>query len=567
MDFEKLQKEFLEKKILVLKSTGIQRNTTWKKFDISQYNIPEKEFWFRILKPDYKCQCKFCGKDINFETCHISTSKDLFCTKKECYQYALETRKKTNIEKYGEEYVLNNKEKKEKVKNSWKEKTDKSYITKRKNTLIQKYGSIENFYKERQEKTKKTNIEKYGFSMPSKNECIKQKIQNSFKKKSIAELEKIKNKIKQTNIEKYGVDCIFKDKECRKKIKEKIDQDRKEFAEKNDLIQCSDFWFGNGWILSHLVDRIIYKGASFIKKSDLCKIKEYYNININHGLSHTETELQDFIKNIYSGKIIFNNRSILDGKELDIYIPDKKIAIEYNGIFWHSSVYKNKNYHKEKTEICNKKNIRLIHIFEDEWQHKKEIIKSIIKSSIGIYDKKIFARKCIINEIDSKTYKNFLDKNHIQGSINSSVRLGLFYNKKLVQVIGLGKSRFKKNEFELQRMCSLLNTQIIGGFSKLCSKINFPFISYIDLSKFSGDSYKKSEFEFLYKTPPSYSYFYKDSLKRFNRINFQKSKLKTFQNYSKDKTEQEIMYENGFLQVFDCGTLKVKYNGNKNKIN
>ncbi len=188
----------------------------------------------------------------------------------------------------------------------------------------------------------------------------------------------------------------------------------------------------------------------------------------------------------------FNNREILNGKELDIYIPSKNVAIEFNGLYWHSDKQKPFDYHKIKTELCNQKGIRLIHIFEDEWQNNKDIIKSIIKSSLGIYDRKIYARKCEIKELNNKEYKDFLVKNHIQGQINSSLKVGLFYKNELVQVAGFGKSRFKSNELELHRMCTLLNTQVIGGFSKLCKYLNQPFISYIDKSKFNDLYEKKS---------------------------------------------------------------------------
>lgn len=125
--------------------------------------------------------------------------------------------------------------------------------------------------------------------------------------------------------------------------------------------------------------------------------------------------------------------------------------------------------------------IRLIHILDYYWNTKKDICEDIIRAALGKLEIKISARKCEVKEIDSKVYKDFLNKYHIQGAVNSGIRYGLFYKNELVQYIGLGKSRFKKDEIELHRMCTKGNTQVLGGFSKLIKHCNQKhIISYID---------------------------------------------------------------------------------------
>ena len=150
-------------------------------------------------------------------------------------------------------------------------------------------------------------------------------------------------------------------------------------------------------------------------------------------------------------------------------MPHKKLAIEFDGLYWHSEeTGKNKNYHLNKTELCEKQEIQLIHIFENEWLTKQDIVKSRLKNLLGIYDKIVYSRKCEIKEVDSKISKKFQDEYHIQGSVNSKISLGLYYQNKLISLMTFGKCRFdKKHEWELLRFCNKLGYHIPGSASKL----------------------------------------------------------------------------------------------------
>ena len=251
-------------------------------------------------------------------------------------------------------------------------------------------------------------------------------------------------------------------------------------------------------------------------------------------------------------------------------MPIKKIAIEVNGVYWHSeSMGKYRDYHLYKTIKCDELGVKLIHILDYEWLFKKPIIKSLLLSQLGLIGNKIYARKCEIKEItDTPLLREFLDNNHIQGYTHSKINLGLYYNGDLVSVMTFGRNRFSKNknEFEMIRFCNVLNTLVIGGMSKLFKHFiryynlnNTPIISFSDRRFFNGDGYRMLEFDFIKNTPPSYIYF--KNYKILNRISCQKHKLnKLLDNFDPNKTEYENMKLNGWKRVWDCGNMKFKWN-------
>jgi len=271
-----------------------------------------------------------------------------------------------------------------------------------------------------------------------------------------------------------------------------------------------------------------------------------------------EKEIKVFIESL-GFDVIENDRKILSGLELDIYIPDKKIAIEFNGLYWHSEQKgKDKNYHLNKTLKCAEKEIQLIHFFEDEWYNKKEIVKSIIATRLGIVGKRIYARKCIIKNVTNKEERRFLEENHIQGYYPSSIKLGLYYEEELVLILTFGKSRFSNHDFELIRFANKLNSSVVGGFSKLLKSFRKDnkgsLITFSERRLFSGNVYEKSGFSFLKTTLPNYYYVDENYNKRFNRMKFQKHKLKNLlKEYNEELTEKENMIVNNYDRIWDCG--------------
>lgn len=287
--------------------------------------------------------------------------------------------------------------------------------------------------------------------------------------------------------------------------------------------------------------------------------------------SSGEMEIIEFLSSL-GVDVIQTERKILNGIELDIFLPKYNIAIEYNGLYWHSEKRgKHRMYHLEKTKKCLEKDIRLIHIFSDEWLNKKEIIKDRLKYLIN-FGNKIYARKCEIVTLTKNEKKEFLIRNHLQGNDNSSIFYGLKFKDEIVSVITFGKLRkilgSKNNDdniYELYRYCS---KNVIGGFSKLFNhflKLHNPqkIITYADRNWTPSDDfsfYGKLGFKFVDETKPNYSYTLRYD-KREHRFNYRKDIL-IKKGYDKSKSETEIMLELGFDRIWDTGNLKYEYIGN-----
>lgn len=551
----------------LLCNKSFSRNCDLSRHIRSSHNLSSIDYYDKYLKQsDNEGICCVCGKPTKFldftrgyqKHCSFSCgSKDINTQNKI---------KETSLKKYGVENPAQAKEIKDKSI-AWRNDKEKvnNWTKKREETCLSKYGSTSFFSSDTgKEKIKQSYINHFGVDNPSKSKEVRQKVEETNLKKfgvrcNLAS-EDTKKKRVNTWKSKYGVDHPWKSSSVRNKALENKNQYIYNYCEENDCSLVEDICesYGYAWMQSDLYKyTFLVKGRVLIKNNYISEIINYQN---NVGRSHVEQEIYEFVKSLDSSTIQ-NCRKIITPQELDIYVPTKKVAVEVNGLYWHSvNNGMPKNYHLDKTEKCISLGIRLIHIFEDEWQNKQSICKSIISSSLGIYENRIYARKCIVREVSKAESKQFLEENHIQGNVNSSYRLGLYYNDELVQLITLGKSRYKKGEYELYRMCTKLNTQVIGGFSKLLAHQPYDhIISYIDISKFTGESYVSNNFSLLYKTKPNY-FYWSNNTGRVSRISAQKHKLSKFlDNYDDYKTEIQNMSDNGFLQIYDCGNLKVSY--------
>ena len=210
-----------------------------------------------------------------------------------------------------------------------------------------------------------------------------------------------------------------------------------------------------------------------------------------------------------------------------------------------------------------KKDIQLIHIFEDEWLLKKDIVKSRLMNILGLTTNKIYGRKTEIREVCSKKSKEFLMANHIQGNVNAKIKLGLFYNNELVCLMTIGKRPMINNyEYELLRFCNKINTNVIGGADKLLKyfiKTYEPkqIISYADRRWSQGDLYEKLGFNFINNSIISFSYII--NKKRVNRLNLQKHIL-VEQGFDSNKTAKQIMLDRKIYRIYDCGTKSYELN-------
>ena len=459
-------------------------------------------------------------------------------------------------------------------------------------------------------KTQKTNINKYGVtctlqSVDVLNKIKEQNIEN-FGVEHYSKSNEFKEKVKTTNLQKYGNSCSLQSEEIKEKSKqtciEKYNVEHfskhKDFKEKTQNTMITNYGMlyvktkeFKESLINKMFDRYKDKGINMLRYINdglieiecekghiseisihLIKTRRKYNVeicticnplgSINSG---KENRLLEFIQDNYDGEIIENSRDIISPKELDIYLPDLNLAFEFNGVYWHSELYCENNYHLNKTESCIEKDIQLIHVWEDDWTNKQEIVKSMILNKLKVITEKIYARKCVIKVInDNKLVKSFLDTNHIQGFVGSSIKLGLYFNDELFTLMTFGKKRkfmnsvSKEGEYELLRFCNKLNTNVVGGASKLFKYFtkNYSFTeitTYADRSHSQGNLYETLGFKFIHKTESNY-YYVIDGI-RHHRFGFRKDVL-VKEGFNKNKTEHEIMIERGISRIYDSGSLK-----------
>lgn len=293
-----------------------------------------------------------------------------------------------------------------------------------------------------------------------------------------------------------------------------------------------------------------------------CMTELAYDRNGSWGSfrSSQEYEIHEFIESL-GFQVEGNKRSVIGEGEVDLWIPEKGVAIEHNGLFWHSEIHKTNDYHVRKLESAREAGIRLIQIFEDEWRDKESIVRSRIESILGC-SKRIYARKCRLVEVDNKTQRQFFESNHLQGSRNCDVAIGLEYDGKLMAVMSFASTHRRpgigseEHEWELLRFANRSGSTVVGGASRLMkwfrTRYRGSIISYAERRWSDGGLYESLGFEHRGCSKPSY--WYVRGGKRYHRFGFAKHKL-VEKGFDASKTEREIMAENGYLRVYDCGQM------------
>lgn len=367
-------------------------------------------------------------------------------------------------------------------------------LEKRNKTIVEKYGSVKNFSNLNSLKQKQTLLERYGTD-------------------TIAFIPNISKK-KRTTKRKNGYSNLISTLKSKNVL---IDMKYDDYVVSDTIqykcLNCNHTWTSNTTDPQHVYCPKCYK----------------------QPYSRKEKELVDYVKSLYNGSIVENNRKILNGKELDIYLPSLNLAIEFNGNYWHSDAIIQSNKHVEKSLICKNKHIRLIHIFEYEWDYNKEKIKSLIKQALGLFDRVISSIDCVVRELEENEYVNFLIDNSIDKPINSFIRYGLFYCDELISVVGLDK--LDKREYELKQYCTKLNYKVVDGLSTLLLKIKDfdKIVTFADFSKFDEREYLQNGFSVVEYTNPSFVYF----------------------NGSKIYQQSQVLDESKYMKIYDCGKVKL----------
>lgn len=287
--------------------------------------------------------------------------------------------------------------------------------------------------------------------------------------------------------------------------------------------------------------------------------------------SQGERELYRFVCECLSNEDVQHNvHNIIPPMELDIWIPSRKIALEYNGTYWHSTQNKTKEYHKNKTIECAKRGIRLIHIFEYEWidSDTQNKIKELIKNALKVEKPHVlYARKLDVRETTQEEAYNFLNNNHMQNGIYSKVNIGLYNLDELLGVMSFSRPRFNANyQWELTRLAFKSGYKIVGGASKLfkyfLNKYNpDTVITYCNISKFVGNTYVDLGFKVLKLTEPNYVWVNEHSTDVIKRYNSSRSKLLDLGiQINEDDSEDSILTRLGYYKVYDSGNIVFAWN-------
>lgn len=389
-----------------------------------------------------------------------------------------------------------------------KETYQKNLLVKRNNTIIEKYGSTKNYYQQVREKTEQSNLDKYGYRYKITADTATNRSEKYIK---VWHSEEESIKYLTSFSERPLVSDLALDLNC--------------------SVNCVRLWI------------------------EKYKLGQYIRIQ----KSHYEEDIIDFISTL--GFICErNNRKILDGVELDIYVPEKQLAIEFNGNYWHDETKVGKHYHFDKSFACEQKGIRLIHIYQYQWEDliKQNILKSIICNALGKNTNIIYARKCVLKELTKTGVVEFSINNSLHGHRNASIYLGLFYNNELVEVMTFGKAFFSRDnsiDYECIRSITKINTTVIGGMNKLFQyfiKTYNPqkILYYVDYNTHIGNSMSNLGFTF-----ESYS---KGGV--VNIANCKEVREKYGNVFSrkpmKNKEIQQYVNEGKVLSIYDAGVKR-----------
>lgn len=400
-----------EKRIKSENLTLWENILNWSKLD-----IPFKEkFYLYINNIKEVPKCKKCKNGVKF--IDMSHGWRQFCSKRCMFdsKEIKEKRKKTCIEKWGVDNPSKSNKIKEKVKQTNRDKFGYDFplqnpdiLNDIKDKFIQKWGvdnpsKVEEIKEKRKEtfkeiwdghpakseivkeKLKNYFVEKFGVEHSSKNEFIKEKIKKGLEEKwgtHPMKLEHFKEKRKKTNLKNWGVEYYTQTDHYRERIKKSIFDNNKNKIDNQyyKLISCLEteyLIFCNSCNLEFKIQKQLY-----LKRE---KANEQICTNCNKvakSTSKSEKEIYDWICEIYKGEVLENKK--IDGKELDIYIPEFNLGIEFNELYWHSEFQKSKNYHLDKKLHFQKLNISLFQIWEDDWLYKKDIVKEMIKNRLGL---------------------------------------------------------------------------------------------------------------------------------------------------------------------------------------
>ena len=548
-------------------------------------------------------RCRECDNHVTRVLAEKGQTFPVFCSRS-CAAKSDETvrkRKNTCVDRYGVDSPLKSKEILDKVKDTnikryGVENVSSSDIIKKKKESVfeERYGTPHYIAsKECREKIKNTNLDRYGHEHHSSSK-------------------EVKERVKKTNIERYGVGCSLQIPEVREHVlkvwderygghplkNSEVNKKREEtcisrygvssFMKSGEFQSLRYSIFGDGLAsntqvkYSEETKRILFnqdllqehydkfhtiKEACVdldISESTYGRYLSKYGIVVTVGNSSSqEREIARFIQDL-GFSVECGVRGEIEGRgEIDILVRDRKLAIEFNGSYFHSTNFRDMLYHQNKTHAIQKAGFSVLHVWEYDWNDpiKKDIILKKITHLLGATHERVAARKTTVVQTDDRTAQDFYTKNHIQGHRKSKYHLGLVdLDGEIVAMMSFIKVPKTKNSYDMTRYAT--SKSVVGGFTKLlshfkknvdCSEI----ITFASLDYGFGKLYENNGFEKVCKTKPNYKYVgYKTVLSRQQCMKHKLEKLLDV--YDPTKSESQNMEDNGYLKVYDCGSIKFR---------
>lgn len=327
---------------------------------------------------------------------------------------------------------------------------------------------------------------------------------------------------------------------------------------------------------AYTYDATTYEGTS-------CKIKitckehgEFWQLGNDHAAgsrcptcasigSKGQTEMTEFLRSL-GLEVVADYRIAGSRLEVDCYIPELKLAVEYDGLKWHSTQHRPISHHTRKRNALKALGIDLIRVFEDEWQCRGKQVRALLENRVGRSTETLFARECTKAEATNEQARQFYEENHIQGWDRAGNYAGLLYKGKLVAVMAFTKTLSERgtteeDKWELARFAS--SVRVIGAASRLFKALlettgARTVVSYSDDRLFTGKMYTSLGFVIDSKVPPSYTYWRNGMKKRLHKSHFRHSKLPYIlgDKYNPNLTERQNCEAAGYYQVYDCGLTK-----------
>lgn len=280
-----------------------------------------------------------------------------------------------------------------------------------------------------------------------------------------------------------------------------------------------------------------------------------------HQSSYQETQVADYIVSL-GIELERNVRNVIPPKELDIYIPSARLAIEFCGLYWHSEGQgKYRQYHREKYLACKERNIQLITMYDWEWYQRRNQVESKLRTILNLNAMSIYARKCTVREINKQDKAQFFEQYHIQGNGPGSITHGLYYKDQLVAAMTWV---ITNTECILNRYAT--SVRVVGGFTKLLTYFQRShdwkrIVSFADLRWSAGALYERAGFTLESELPPDYAYIIGNQ--PMHKFAFRHKNLSTkLPNYDPTLTEWENMRAHGYDRIWDCGKLRYVLSNN-----